>query len=245
LSHLLVGLASGETIGKIELPKRLLDAFPSCKELTLLELGCGVGLTGLVAAAALGSTMTILTDLKVVIDNVTQPNVLLNSAPSTGKHPYRVMETGKRGRVMAMPLCWGDQDDEKSVANAFIACVSQPKSPRKQRGIKSEKKDISKPDIILVGDVAYQHKPGAPSHFDALVSTLLQFLGPDTLVLFGTRMRLAASADLLQLFLMHMDEVVAPPVPADEIDPSFGKFKHQITVHVLRKKMDAAQGPGA
>jgi hypothetical protein len=33
-----------------------------------------------------------------------------------------------------------------------------------------------------------------------------------------------------------MEEVVVPPVSADEIDPSLSKFKHQITVHVMRKK---------
>jgi hypothetical protein len=45
-----------------------------------------------------------------------------------------------------------------------------------------------------------------------------------------------ASADLLNTFLEFMEEVVAPPIQADEIDPSFNKFKHQITIHILKKK---------
>jgi len=47
---------------------------------------------------------------------------------------------------------------------------------------------------------------------------------------------MAASADLLHMFLEHMEEVANPPIEANEIDPSFSKFKHQITIHVLKKK---------
>ena len=234
LSHFLVGLAGFQS-GKAKFPTRLIEAVPSVKDLTVLELGCGVGLTGLVAAAVLGTQLTILTDLKVVVDEVAEPNLLKNSTPSTGKHPYRLTEAGKRGRIMSMPLCWGNEEDEKAVANAFATLTKAPKVSRKQKG-KIPPKDPSKPDLILIGDVAYQHKPGAPSHFDALVSTLLKFLGPQTLVVFGTRMRMPASADLLEMFSEHMEEIVTPPVAADEIDPSFGKFKHQITVHVFRRK---------
>jgi predicted nicotinamide N-methyase len=234
LSHFLVGLAGFES-GKASFPSRLIEAIPSISDLTVLELGCGVGLTGLVAAAALGTQLTILTDLKPVVDEVAQPNLLRNTTPSNGRHPYRLTEAGKRGRIMAMPLCWGDADDEQAVAEMFLKFTKPVKIPRKQKG-KAPAKDPSKPDIILIGDVAYQHKPGASSHFDALVSTLLKFLGPQTLVIFGTRMRMPASADLLQLFSEHMEEIVSPPVAADEIDPSFGKFKHQITIHVFRKR---------
>lgn len=45
-----------------------------------------------------------------------------------------------------------------------------------------------------------------------------------------------ASADLLDMFLEHMEEVVSPPIQAHEIDPTFNKVKHQITVHILRKR---------
>jgi hypothetical protein len=48
--------------------------------------------------------------------------------------------------------------------------------------------------------------------------------------------RMPASADLLDMFLEHMEEVVSPPIQADEIDPTFNKVKHQITVHILRKR---------
>ena len=148
---------------------------------------------------------------------------------------------------MAMPLCWGRQEDEEKVATTF---EQHTKSTNKSRSTKRGKKkkggsqnqkdpseDASKPNLIIIGDVAYQHKPGAPSHFDALLETLLTFLGPQTIVIFGTRMRMPASADLLEMFLLHMEECCAP-IPADEIDPSFGKFKHQITIHVFRKRQD-------
>lgn len=237
LSHFLVGLAGFES-GKASFPLRLIKAIPSTKDLTVLELGCGVGLTGIVAAAALGTQLTILTDLKVVVDEVAQPNLLRNSTPSSGKHSYRLTEAGKRGRVMTMPLCWGDSDDEKAVLETFKKLTKPAKQPRKQKGKALPAKDPSKPDLILIGDVAYQHKPGAPSHFDVLLSTLLKFLGPQTMVVFGTRMRMPASADLLQLFSEHMEEIVSPPVAADEIDPSFSRFKHQITIHVFRTRSE-------
>ena len=47
-----------------------------------------------------------------------------------------------------------------------------------------------------------------------------------------------ASADLLHMFLEHMEEVTSPPIQADEIDPTFKKYKHQITIHVLKKRKD-------
>jgi len=48
--------------------------------------------------------------------------------------------------------------------------------------------------------------------------------------------RMAASADLLDMFLEHMDEVISPPIKADEIDPSFHKCKHQLTIHLMKKR---------
>lgn len=260
LSHVMVGLASGTVSSSsksVTLPNRLFEAIESANsnnkaDWTVLELGCGVGLTGLVAAAALGTQLTILTDLQVVVDQVTLPNLECNSAPSPGgkAKPYRLMNAGKRGRVMAMPLCWGIEEDENIVAATFrenTKAVPKPRSSKKSKKKKgagdpdsngtSLDDDSTKPSLIVIGDVAYQHKPGAPSHFDALVSTLLKFLGKNTLVLFGTRMRMPASADLLDMFSTHMEEC-CEPIRADEIDQSFGKFKHQITIHVFRKRQE-------
>jgi len=247
-------------------PSRLLEAFPTTKDLTVLELGCGVGLTSIVASAVLGTQLTIATDLDVVVDQVTRPNVERNSTiPSssstsspTKKPVYRISTAGKRGRVMSMPLCWGNANDEDAVLECFRQWTKVPKvsskqlkKPQPSKG-KSSKggtsssssssspqllpRDPGQPDLIIIGDVAYQHRPGAPSHFDILVSTLLRFLGPHTTVVFGTRMRMPASSDLLDMFHQHMDEIVNPPISADEIDPNFGLFKHQITVHVFKKK---------
>jgi predicted nicotinamide N-methyase len=262
LSQVMVGMAAGTAPSissqSINLPKRLFDAVDSTNnnnkaEWTVLELGCGVGLTGLAAAAALGTQLTILTDIEVVIDQVALPN-LISSSTEVKQKPYRLMNAGKRGRVMALPLCWGMEEDETLVAKTF---QENTKRALKTRATKKGKKkrgqaqhtntnsyenveDTSKPNLIIIGDVAYQHKPGAPSHFDALLSTLLKFLGPQTLVVFGTRMRMPASVDLLDMFSTYMEEC-CEHIPADEIDPSFSNFKHQITVHVFRKRRDAIE----
>jgi predicted nicotinamide N-methyase len=234
LSHVVVGMAGSDS-SRVDLPSRLLQAMPSTKDLSVLELGCGVGLTGIVAAAALGTQLTILTDLKPVVEQVAIPNLIQNS--TQGQQSFRFTKAGKRGKITAMPLCWGDSEDEQAVAEMFSKSIKPVKTSRKKKkGDSIPPTDPSKPDLILIGDVAYQHKPGAPSHFDALVSTLLKFLGPQTLVVFGTRMRMPASSDLLLMFSEHMEELVSPPVAADEIDPSFGKFKHHITIHVFRKR---------
>ncbi|KAL3902476.1 MAG: hypothetical protein SGILL_010809, partial [Bacillariaceae sp.] len=130
-------------------------------------------------------------------------------------------------------------NDETTVMECFLKYSKEEKSRRKsKKGTKLPPKDLRQPDMIIIGDVAYQHKPGAPSHFDVLLSTLLKFLGPHTLVIFGTRMRMPASSDLLDIFHEHMEEVANPPIRADEIDPTFAQFKHQITIHVLRKRQD-------
>lgn len=236
LSQVFVGLVGFETQGCKKLPPRLLAVFPSTNDLSVLELGAGVGLTGIVAAAVLGTQLTVVSDLQVVVDNVTRPNIIQNTIPSTNKQPYRLTEMGKRGRVMALPLCWGDENDERAVKEAFTTLVRSSKSTRRKKRDNSIPEDPSKPDLIIIGDVAYQHKPGAPSHFDALLSSVLNFLGPRTLVVFGTRMRMPASKDLLDLFSQHMEEVVNPPVAADEINPAFSGFKHQISVHIFKRR---------
>ena len=75
--------------------------------------------------------------------------------------------------------------------------------------------------IILIRDVAYQHKPGAPSHFDILMSTFLKFYTTrDTVVMFGTRMRRLPSANLLDMFRKDFDEMIEP-VQAHELDDRF------------------------
>ena len=200
LSSFFVGLAGFQSTkkeqSKAKIPARLLQAIPNIKDLTVLELGCGVGLTGLVAAAVLGTKLAILTDLEVVVERVAKPNVELNSTPSiigNGSHtPYRLTKAGKRGRIMTMPLCWGNEQDEDAVLECFRKWTKSPSiTQRKQKGKNKQpqKLDTGHPDLIIIGDVAYQQHPGAPSHFDILRSTVLRFLGPNTLVVFGTRMR--------------------------------------------------------
>ncbi|OEU15585.1 hypothetical protein FRACYDRAFT_269428 [Fragilariopsis cylindrus CCMP1102] len=99
-----------------------------------------------------------------------------------------------------MPLSWGNEQDEAAVMECFRQYSSNnnkstttPKSQRKQKRRNELLPDKNvlgyHPDLIIIGDVAYQQKPGAPSHFDVLLSTVLKFLGPNTKIVFGTRMR--------------------------------------------------------
>jgi hypothetical protein len=193
----------------------------------------------------------VLTDLACVIDRITQPNVELN----------RASLLKGAGPVAAVPLCWGDAQDEAAVLKllqsldpAFPpleptgAPSAQPnplprhRNPRASRAGTSPRSNLHHspglPDLILVGDVAYQHKPGAPSHFEALVSTLLLLAPPEagTLVVFGTRLRMPASSDLLDLLLHHFHQIVEPPLRADEVNGLFRNVKHNMTIHFLQRK---------
>ena len=210
----------------------------SWKNCTILELGCGVGLTGLVGAQ-LGAKLTLLTDLDVVVNKVTKPNVELN------KDAFRMGQ-----KVVAIPLCWGNEDDELSCRKVLESAQGTAKKRSTRKSKKKGKNKIlndecldiasTDPSIILIGDVAYQHKPGAPSHFEILISTLLKFAtSRETVVMFGTRMRMPASADLLEMIREHFDELIEP-VGAHEIDHRFHSSSlgrnSLITVHVFKRK---------
>jgi predicted nicotinamide N-methyase len=198
LAHFLVALAGFQpaTVSKgVKPPTRLLEAVPYIKGLTVLELGCGVGLTGIVAAAVLGTQLTILTDLEVVVEKVARPNLELNSAPGVSinkqnqhKLTSRLTKAGKRGRILALPLCWGNEQHADAVMDCLKKYTKLEKASHRRKG-DPPPNATGQPNLIIIGDVAYQHKPGAPSHFDALLSTVLKFMGPHTLVIFGTRMR--------------------------------------------------------
>ena len=236
----------------IEVPTRVSEALLHLHLMDcslVLELGCGAGLTGLVAAAALRAKATVLTDLKVVVDKATQPNVELNTTQTKRNNgtTIRTIEKGQ-GQVLAMPLCWGNADDEQAVATVLQQLnTAQPKGrPRKKKSDEVSHADhatISRspgmPDLVLIGDVAYQQYPGAPSHFEELRSTLLKFVDAHTVVLFGTRIRMPASTDLLDMLLLHFDELVQPAVTADEIDfAAFSNVKHNMSIHFLRLKRE-------
>ena len=128
----------------------------SWKDCTILELGCGVGLTGLVGAQ-LGAKLTLLTDLDVVVDKVTRPNVDLNKK-----------EFGMGQKVVALPLCWGKEEDEeecRTILQSVQAKKTKGSTKRKQKkkgkghsnptNLQEEGKGgnsvSSDPSIILIG----------------------------------------------------------------------------------------------
>jgi predicted nicotinamide N-methyase len=241
----------------IALPTRILERARSdrLKHLdsnsVILELGAGCGLTGLVAGMALNAKVTVLTDLNIVVEKITLPNLVINSASSSSSSASSALKprtiNNGNGKVIAAPLCWGNIEDETKVTNQLKvlghSSYKTNRSRRKTKGTTQEGDandepilDHGKPSLILIGDVAYQHKPGAPSHFDDLLSTLLKFSDRRSVLIFGTRTRMPASEDLLRMFLEHYDELVEPPLTADEIDPSFSGLKNNMTIHFLQLK---------
>jgi len=58
--------------------------------------------------------------------------------------------------------------------------------------------------------------------------------------MFGTRMRMPASADLLDMFRVFFDEMIEP-VEAHEIDDRFNSAhlgkKSMITIHIFKRKI--------
>jgi predicted nicotinamide N-methyase len=229
----------------IELPTRLKDALSKNSAFQraftepplILELGAGVGLTGLIAAAALNAKATVLTDLEIVVNKVTRPNLEINSVACRKGEPTRSLHKSQC-RVMAESLCWGNAHDEKTVHALLNSLDVLPLLPKlKAKQLITEKQRIrGVPTLVLIGDVAYQHEPGAPSHFQDLLSTLLKFTDESTVVIFGTRIRMPASVDLLNMFHEHFEELVEPPIAANEINASFKDCKHNMSIHFLIKQ---------
>ena len=97
------------------IPKSIHLPFTANTIQTVLELGCGVGLTGLVAAAILKPKLTVLTDLEVVIESVTQRNLEQNATLDKKTKTYKIQGCP----VRAIPLCWGNNEDESNVRNVI------------------------------------------------------------------------------------------------------------------------------
>lgn len=235
----------------LHLPHRLVENATLLSTLAnakiVLELGCGVGLTALALAVAFGIRLTVLTDLESVIDKVTTPNVQNNALPNTKQSFRKHSQTVRtpftlpgNGKAVAIPLCWGKTEDEQLVTQVLCdldTTKTTNKSRKTKKTVDSTHHVLGVPDVIVIGDVAYQHRPGAPSHFDSLVSTLLHFCQSHTLVVFGTRIRMPASVDLLDMLHQHFQEVVQPPIRAEEVDPThFQSIKHNMTIHFLKLK---------
>lgn len=288
------------------------------ESIIVLELGCGTGLTGIVMAAAAATVSTtsssctvILTDLDVVIQNVTLPNVqrniksikhnvfkttfpLFHDFPSKNAHnsidqqgtstidaepmqqqlPLNIYtiknnsSSGSSGCLIATPLCWGNHDDMK-VVQSMIRYLQKPQHNQNSNHATHESVIVNDtenndgrylcsnsndgiPDILIIGDVAYQHKPGATSHFDVLLETILHFTKCDqTMIIFGLRIRMNASMDLYQMLLQYFVDIIEPIVP-NEIDPirfpmanhsNNKKSMNTMTIHFMKRKQNNVDTP--
>ena len=253
----------------------------------VLELGCGTGWTGIAMAAAAASSSSsssssttctvLLTDLDVVVQNITLPNVQRNvpsikhnvikttfplytndandkesvlhaPKPQLPLHIYTMNSSSSiQGRLIATPLCWGNKNDMNTVQSVIRYLQSQPTQEPNKSIANTTTVDLMDgiPDILIVGDVAYQHKPGAASHFDILLETILHFTKcRDTLLIFGLRIRMNASMDLYDMLLQDFVDVVEPIVP-HEIDPirfpnhtnnNTKKHMNTMTIHFMKRK---------
>jgi predicted nicotinamide N-methyase len=184
----------------------------SWKNVKVLELGAGVGLTGIVTGV-LGARQVVLTDLPVVIERITKNNIALNAnrwkKGGSGLHNNKL-------RVSAQSLTWGLANEEVDALTTLGGTF---------------------PDLLIAGDVSYQHKPGATSHFDALLSTVLNVSGTNTIFVFGHRVRMEASHDLLNAFLEHF-VYIRDVVRAEDLDDRFASVaKHNITIHIMKRKI--------
>lgn len=161
----------------IQPPKRLVDTLQgdsfvdrALHKPCILELGAGVGLTGIVAASAMNASLALLTDLAVVVEGVTRGNVERNATVTRGSR----MLTMQKGQVKiaAVPLCWGCTKDENAVRDMIeeldTPCRSAPVSRRKKKGSRLTNAVESAqhfhvsgmPSLVIIGDVAYQHSLG-------------------------------------------------------------------------------------
>lgn len=87
--------------------------------MSVVEVGCGPGLTGLVAAV-LGARV-VLTDKPQVVDQIAQPNVMHNA----DLH---------KGRACAAPLWWGEDVSPILAALRPPGCATGKHAGSKQRG---------------------------------------------------------------------------------------------------------------
>ena len=171
------------------------------------------------------------------------------------QYTFRTINKGS-SHIIPVPLCWGNEQDEtvvQELIQAYSTSIMSSSTTSKKKnnkvntttspqhddaGSTTSSSSLRLPNLILIGDVAYQHYPGAPSHFDELISTVRKFSSVDTIIIFGLRIRMPASVDLLELFLQYYEEIVQPPISATELDPiDFpAAQKHNMTIHFLKLK---------
>jgi len=225
------------------------------RDTTVVELGCGVGLTG-IALGALGAKHVLVTDMPVVIDAVTRANVKRNELHYSTKANNNTHSSS----VVALPLLWGDAASTREQVDELFSTLAA-------------KNDGGVVNLVLAADIAYACA-GAFSHFDPFMATLLGVWdrsdanrelaergkekgggakkkkkgkkrepetskgggGGETIFIYCHRRRMAASEDLLHLIYQEFEDVLEP-IGAESIDGKmFYGGKRTISVHILKRR---------
>ena len=153
----------------IALSKYLCDKPEIVKNKTVVELGAGVGLCGLVAGA-LGAETVYLTDLPRGVP-------LLH---------YNAAINGLQGNVRAQQLCWGCEDDVQSCIRSMS---EQDFTEVEIPDDKVPKKDV---DVVLCCDLLFNHE----ENIERLLWTVQRLLSENTTVLVAYEFRDNALNDL-------------------------------------------------
>jgi len=146
------------------------------KNKTVIELGSGVGLCGLVAGA-LGAKEVFLTDLPRGVP-------LLH---------YNLHMNGLSDAVHAQQLCWGSESDVQSVlASLSEKQLSELELAALGNGTISEVGASSFPDVVLCCDLLFNDE----ANIDRLLWTCKRLLAQNTTVLVAYEIRDNALNDL-------------------------------------------------
>eukprot|EP00392_Amoebophrya_sp_AT5.2_P001560 g1562.t1 len=102
----------------------------------LLELGCGLGVTGMVMARSGSYDLTVLTDLPEVVgekEDQLADNVLRNFGRGNDEDNWR--EWAKPGNIVAMPFDWNSDKDLEAVFERIIHKVADHTPRRRNLGL--------------------------------------------------------------------------------------------------------------
>jgi hypothetical protein len=153
------------------------------------------------------------------------------------------MRTSSATQVFAQPLSWGCPIEAAAARDKLAAMITSSSGSNKDRRASPR----SFPDLLIAADVSYQHDQtgGSGSNWAILLETILEVTDGDTVFLFGHRVRMPGSNDLLEMILEHF-EYACPTVEAERIEPAYAALrKHNTSAHILKRKsgLPSTAGP--